>query len=122
MLVRVERDVALVVGLLGVLAAGAAFVPIDPEHPPSRQRLIAECSGAAVAVVTFEAWMAVGIDVGNGAEAKTRWRQSLSPSVRSVVCLNRSGEVQKVLRLEEEEEEEKKKEGKKKIAKHAFMT
>ncbi|MFG2822195.1 amino acid adenylation domain-containing protein [Kitasatospora sp. NPDC048365] len=36
--VRLERSVPLVVALLGVLKAGAAFLPLDPDHPPQRLR------------------------------------------------------------------------------------
>lgn len=35
-----ERSVELVVGLLGVLKAGAAYVPLDPSHPAERLALI----------------------------------------------------------------------------------
>lgn len=34
--VRVDRSVGLVVGVLGVLLAKAAYVPIDPTHPIQR--------------------------------------------------------------------------------------
>lgn len=36
MCVRVDRSVGLVVGVLGVLLAKAAYVPIDPTHPIQR--------------------------------------------------------------------------------------
>jgi amino acid adenylation domain-containing protein len=44
------RSADLVVGLLGVLEAGGAYVPIDPAYPEERQRLLMEDSGAAVLV------------------------------------------------------------------------
>jgi amino acid adenylation domain-containing protein len=41
--------IAFVTTILGVLRAGAAYVPLDPSHPPSRRAQIAE--GAALLVV-----------------------------------------------------------------------
>ena len=32
----IERSLAMVVGLLGILKAGAAYVPLDPTYPPER--------------------------------------------------------------------------------------
>jgi amino acid adenylation domain-containing protein/non-ribosomal peptide synthase protein (TIGR01720 family) len=43
--VRLERSPELVVALLGVLEAGAAYVPVDPEYPPARQRRMLEDAG-----------------------------------------------------------------------------
>ncbi|MCA9689270.1 MAG: amino acid adenylation domain-containing protein, partial [Myxococcales bacterium] len=37
-----ERDPAVVVGLLGILMAGAAYVPLDPHYPRERVRYMAE--------------------------------------------------------------------------------
>lgn len=34
--VRMDRCLGLVVATLAVLKAGAAYVPIDPTHPPAR--------------------------------------------------------------------------------------
>jgi surfactin family lipopeptide synthetase A len=43
-----ERSVELVVGLLGILKAGGAFLPLDTESPPERWRQIIDNSGSKV--------------------------------------------------------------------------
>jgi len=37
-----ERSLEMVVGLLGILKAGAAYVPLDPAYPPERLALVLE--------------------------------------------------------------------------------
>jgi amino acid adenylation domain-containing protein len=44
--VCLERGLELVVALLAVLKAGAAYVPLDPEHPPERLGRVLADSGA----------------------------------------------------------------------------
>ncbi|MCH8245980.1 MAG: amino acid adenylation domain-containing protein [Bacteroidetes bacterium] len=46
--VSLERTTDLVVGLLGVLKAGAAYVPLDPSYPEERLRFMIEDSKAPV--------------------------------------------------------------------------
>ncbi len=46
--VRVERSLEMVVGLLGVLKAGGAYLPLDPDYPAERLRFMLEDSGATV--------------------------------------------------------------------------
>lgn len=54
-----ERGVDMIVGILGILLAGGAYVWIDPYGPPERQRFVAEWSGAsAVVSLTGERGMA----------------------------------------------------------------
>ncbi|MFF0741810.1 amino acid adenylation domain-containing protein [Streptomyces sp. NPDC004111] len=45
-----DRSTAMIVGLIGILKAGAAYVPIDPTHPRERVRLIVDDAGLSVAV------------------------------------------------------------------------
>ncbi|MEV7425363.1 amino acid adenylation domain-containing protein [Streptomyces sp. NPDC091212] len=49
-----DRNSALVTGLIGILKAGAAYVPLDPAYPPSRIRLLLADTGATVVVATSE--------------------------------------------------------------------
>ncbi|MFD7716353.1 amino acid adenylation domain-containing protein [Streptomyces sp. NPDC059814] len=48
--VCLERSPALVWTLLGILKAGAAYVPLDPEHPAERLAYLVEDSGAPLVV------------------------------------------------------------------------
>jgi amino acid adenylation domain-containing protein len=49
----VSRSVEMVVGILGILKAGCAYLPLDPNHPADRLNYILEDSGVA-AVLTQE--------------------------------------------------------------------
>ncbi|HEY0406879.1 MAG TPA: amino acid adenylation domain-containing protein, partial [Pyrinomonadaceae bacterium] len=46
--VLMERSVEMVVALLGVLKAGAAYVPLDPSYPQERLRFMLDDAGASV--------------------------------------------------------------------------
>ena len=48
--VCLERGVDLVVALLGVLKAGAAYLPLDPDHPAERIALLLEDAAPSVVV------------------------------------------------------------------------
>ncbi|MFE4637312.1 amino acid adenylation domain-containing protein [Streptomyces sp. NPDC056773] len=50
--VAVPRSADTVVALLGVLKAGAAYLPVDVDYPADRVRYLLEDSGARTAVVT----------------------------------------------------------------------
>ncbi|HEY5933623.1 MAG TPA: amino acid adenylation domain-containing protein [Kofleriaceae bacterium] len=43
-----ERSADMVAAVLGVLEAGAAYVPIDPAYPPERRAFVSEDSGATI--------------------------------------------------------------------------
>ncbi|HVR99644.1 MAG TPA: non-ribosomal peptide synthase/polyketide synthase, partial [Thermoanaerobaculia bacterium] len=57
--VRMERSLELIVALLGILKAGAAYVPLDPTYPAERLAKVIESSGARV-VLTPESWKEIG--------------------------------------------------------------
>jgi amino acid adenylation domain-containing protein len=42
------RSAEMIIAILGVLKAGAAYVPIDPAYPPKRQQFILKDSGACM--------------------------------------------------------------------------
>ena len=46
--VLMDRSIEMVVALLGIQKAGAAYLPLDPEHPPARLREMAEDAGVPV--------------------------------------------------------------------------
>ncbi|MGN7996499.1 non-ribosomal peptide synthase/polyketide synthase [Chitinophaga sp. 22308] len=50
----IERSVHLIIGMLGILKAGAAYVPIDPEFPAERIAFVLKDTGARM-VVSSEA-------------------------------------------------------------------
>ncbi|HEX3554229.1 MAG TPA: amino acid adenylation domain-containing protein, partial [Thermoanaerobaculia bacterium] len=52
--VSVERSPEMVVALLGILAAGGAYLPLDPAYPQDRLELMLEDSGARVLVTRGE--------------------------------------------------------------------
>ena len=47
-----ERSLEFVVALLGVLKAGAAYLPLDPEHPPARVAFVLDDAGVDVVLTT----------------------------------------------------------------------
>jgi amino acid adenylation domain-containing protein/FkbM family methyltransferase len=58
-----ERSVEMIVGLLSVLKAGGAYLPLDPAYPVERLRyMVADC--APVAVLTEGRWQDVFSGVG----------------------------------------------------------
>lgn len=55
-----DRSVDLIVGLLGILKAGAAYVPLDPGLPSQRLNLLLDDAGARVLVTGSELAAAFG--------------------------------------------------------------
>jgi amino acid adenylation domain-containing protein len=46
--IKIERSVEMVVGLMGILKAGAAYMPIDPDYPQERIDYMLKDSGAKI--------------------------------------------------------------------------
>ncbi|HEY6397455.1 MAG TPA: amino acid adenylation domain-containing protein, partial [Solirubrobacteraceae bacterium] len=55
--IAVTRCAEMLIGLLGIMKAGAAYVPVDPAYPAERQEFMLRSSGASV-VVTQEPLLA----------------------------------------------------------------
>ncbi|PPK85263.1 non-ribosomal peptide synthase protein (TIGR01720 family)/amino acid adenylation domain-containing protein [Neolewinella xylanilytica] len=47
---QVDRSVYAIVGILGILRAGAAYLPLDPAYPEARRRFMISDSGASLIV------------------------------------------------------------------------
>lgn len=56
-----EKSIDIIVGILGILKSGGAYVPIDPDYPEQRVRFILNDSGCKV-LVTQEKFMTINID------------------------------------------------------------
>jgi non-ribosomal peptide synthetase component F/acyl carrier protein len=48
--ISVKRSLECVIGILGILKAGAAYVPVDPQHPDERIAYILEDTGARICI------------------------------------------------------------------------
>jgi amino acid adenylation domain-containing protein len=70
-----DRSVGLIVGLLGIMKANAAYLPLDPLHPGERLRFVLDDSGADLVV----------------AEQGTAAALPVEPA--RVVCLNSAGDL-----------------------------
>ncbi|MBN1481965.1 amino acid adenylation domain-containing protein [candidate division KSB1 bacterium] len=46
----IERSIDMIVGLLGILKSGAAYLPLDPEYPPERLAFMIEDAGITTIV------------------------------------------------------------------------
>ncbi|MCU0285070.1 MAG: amino acid adenylation domain-containing protein [Acidobacteria bacterium] len=49
-----ERSIEMIIGILGILKSGAAYLPLNPQNPPSRTQYMLEDSGAAILLTDFE--------------------------------------------------------------------
>jgi aspartate racemase len=57
--ISVDRSLEMIIGLLAILKAGAAYVPIDLDYPPERQEMIVRDSGLKLLLVSHyrvESW------------------------------------------------------------------
>ena len=47
----VERSLAMIVGILGIVKAGAAYLPVPPDHPAERTRYMLDDGGVKILLV-----------------------------------------------------------------------
>ncbi|WP_147206279.1 non-ribosomal peptide synthetase, partial [Segetibacter aerophilus] len=90
----IDRSIEIIVGILGILKAGATYVPIDPDYPAERINFIVQDTKAKI-VVTKNLQVGIGnigfiIDLGNGMNAlngfsKERPFQALNSSTLAYV-------------------------------------
>jgi amino acid adenylation domain-containing protein len=52
--IAIERSREMVIGLLGILKSGAAYVPLDPAYPPDRLAYIFADSAATILITTSD--------------------------------------------------------------------
>ena len=50
----IERGMMMIIGILGILKSGGAYVPVDPEYPQERINYMLEDTGAAILVSSQE--------------------------------------------------------------------
>ena len=82
--IAVDRSAALPVAALGVLAAGASYVPLDPGYPAERLAYMAADAGLAALIVEGE---------GTALPATLATLAAAHPAVGAVVELTAGGEV-----------------------------
>ncbi len=58
-----QRSVEMVVGLLAILKAGAAYVPLDPELPPQRLAAMLSDMDSGWALATAALWSRLGLQI-----------------------------------------------------------
>jgi amino acid adenylation domain-containing protein len=76
-----ERSIEAVMGLLGILKAGAAYVPLDPAYPPARLAFMLHDSGAPVVLTArhLRDRLPAGVEI---IELDTDWPQiGLEPTI-----------------------------------------
>jgi amino acid adenylation domain-containing protein/FkbM family methyltransferase len=56
----VERSPEMVIGILGILKSGAAYVPVDPEYPEDRIGYMLEDSGAVIVITSLSSKSRIG--------------------------------------------------------------
>ena len=80
------RGLELIVGLLGILKAGAAYVPLDPNYPPERVEYMLKDSAAPLLLVQKSSAGKFLSYSGKLVAVDQSWEQICSESEETAVC------------------------------------
>ena len=75
--IMMERNIHLIIGILGILKAGGAYVPVDPGYPEKRIQYILKDTGCKV-LVTQKATLEIVL-------------KYITPSTEKLICLGYEG-------------------------------
>src|SRR5579872_345570 len=89
----VERSVQMLASLLGVLKAGAAYVPLDPSYPADRLRFMQQDAGLK-AVITQKHLSGL---IGEGAEIVCLQNEHISQSTKAISAQSRANDLAYVI-------------------------
>jgi amino acid adenylation domain-containing protein len=77
----VDRNLDILVGILGILKAGAAYIPIDMDYPPERIRFILEDGNARLLVTSPETSLRIPDTGSRRALVQVRQEAAPDPSI-----------------------------------------
>jgi len=78
----IERGIKMVVGILGILKAGAAYVPVDPEYPLDRINYMLEDMGAEIVLLSNYVQSKIQLkDRGTLINLDTAWNEIMQEAV-----------------------------------------
>ena len=84
-----ERSVEMIVAILGVLKAGGAYLPLDPEHPRERHLAVLQNAESRMLISQSSLWRGEG-GVGTGVvlldEHRTQIAAASDEKIRSGIC------------------------------------
>lgn len=79
----VDRSADMVIGLLGILKAGGAFVPLDPNYPSDRLRFM--LTDTQVAILLTQSWLVAHLPAGSASVLCLDQPLPLNPKSRPTV-------------------------------------
>jgi amino acid adenylation domain-containing protein len=84
----VERSLDMLVGILGILKSGAAYLPLDPDHPKKRLDFILKDAGVTVLVTHPTVFSELSFSVQSVHAEKSSINHSSEISGLVIICLD----------------------------------